>query len=37
MGPNRLPSFVYTTPYIEMNSWVFFRLMILMNYDHVSL
>jgi hypothetical protein len=44
MGPNRLPSFVYPTPCIQMNYlvvllflYIIFGLMILMNYDHVSL
>jgi hypothetical protein len=44
MGPNRLPSFVYPTLCIQMIYWVVllllflvFGLMILMDYDHVSL
>jgi hypothetical protein len=42
MGPNRLPSFVYPTPCIQMNYWVallllylILGLMVPMNYDHV--
>jgi hypothetical protein len=44
MGPNRLSSFVYPTPCIQMNSWVVFlllylilELMLYMNYDHALL
>jgi hypothetical protein len=44
MGPNRLPSFVYPTPYKQMNFWVVLLLLYLvlelilyMNYDHVLL
>jgi hypothetical protein len=41
MGPNRLPSFLYSTPCIQMNYWVVLLLLYLieelilyMNYDH---
>jgi hypothetical protein len=41
MGPNRLPSFVYHAPYIQMNCCVVLlllylvsRLMLYINYDH---
>jgi hypothetical protein len=44
MGPNRLPSFVYPTPCIQMNYWVVLLLLYLvlgvitfMNYHHVLL
>jgi hypothetical protein len=44
MGPNRLPSFVYLTPCIQMNYWVVLLLLYLvwgliryMNYDHALL
>jgi hypothetical protein len=29
MGPNRLPSFVYLTPYTQMNYWVVLLLLYL--------
>jgi hypothetical protein len=41
MGPNKLSSFVHSTPYIQMNYWVVLLLLYLvlsvilyMNYDH---
>jgi hypothetical protein len=44
MGPNRLPSFVFPTPYIYMNYWVVLLLLYLvlglmfhMNYDYALL
>jgi hypothetical protein len=44
MGPNRLPSFVYLTPWKQMNYWVVLlflylvlRLMLYVNYDRVLL
>jgi hypothetical protein len=44
MGPNRLPSFVYPIPSIQMHYWVVLlvlylvlELMILMMHDHVPL
>jgi hypothetical protein len=44
MRPNRLSSFVYRTPCIEMNYWVVLlllylvlRLMLPTNYDHALL
>jgi hypothetical protein len=44
MRPNRLPSFVYPTPCIQMNYWVALLLlylalesMVSMNYGHVLL
>jgi hypothetical protein len=44
MGPNRLPSFVYPTPCIQMNYWVVLLLlylvlglMLLMIHSHVAL
>jgi hypothetical protein len=44
MGPNRLPSFVYPTPWIQMNYWVVLLLlylvlglMLLMIHAHVAL
>jgi hypothetical protein len=44
MGPNRLPSFVYPTPCIQIDYWVVLILlhmilgsMLYMNYDHVIL
>jgi hypothetical protein len=44
MGTNRLPSFVYPTPYIRMNYWVVLLLLNLVlgvilyvNHDHALL
>jgi hypothetical protein len=44
MGPNRFPSFVYPTPYRQMNYWVdllllylVLGLMLQLNYDHVPI
>jgi hypothetical protein len=44
LGPNRLPSFVYPTPCIQMNYWVAMLLLYLvegstlyLNYDHFLL
>jgi hypothetical protein len=41
MGPNRLPSFVYPTPCMQMNYWVVLLMLYLdlgvilhMNHDH---
>jgi hypothetical protein len=44
MGPNRLPSFVYPTPCIQMNYWVVLlflylvlKIMLYVTYDHALL